>query len=122
MIELLSGSWKILIRGFLIVLVILFWVLRRAARSDYENSTGVCDALDSNEEDKSPIERLVPEDVSNNLHDAYTMMEVSTKLDLARAYVDMDEHVARNILGEVLDEGDEKQKKQAHHLLDLLPR
>jgi len=122
MIELLSGSWKILIGGFLIVLVILFWVLRRAARSDYENSTGVCDALDSNEEDKSPIERLVPEDVSNNLHDAYTMMEVSTKLDLARAYVDMDEHVARNILGEVLDEGDEKQKKQAHHLLDLLPR
>jgi FimV-like protein len=34
----------------------------------------------------------------------------------------MDDHVARSILGEVLDEGDEDQKKQAQHLLDLLPR
>ena len=80
------------------------------------------DILDANKEDKSPIERLVSGDVSSELHDAYTTMEVSTKLDLARAYVDMDGDVARSILGEVLDEGDEDQKKQAENLLDLLPK
>lgn len=44
--------------------------------------------------------------------------EVGTKLDLARAYVDMgDEDGARNILGEVLEEGNEEQKSQAQELL-----
>ena len=122
MIKLLSGFWRILIGGLLIVLGILFWFSRRAARGDDEDLTGMWNALDSNEDDESPIERLVPEDVSGDLHDAHTMMEVGTKLDLARAYVDMGDHVARSILEEVLDEGDESQKKQAQQLLDLLPR
>jgi len=122
MIELLHEFWRILIGALLIVLGILFWFSRRAERSDDENLTEVFDTLDAKKEDESPIERLVPGDVSSELHDAYTMMEVSTKLDLARAYVDMDGDVARSILGEVLDEGDEDQKKQAEHLLDLLSR
>ena len=122
MIELLYEFWRILIGALLIVLGILFWFSRRAERSDDENLTEVFDTLDANKEDESPIERLVPGDVSSELHDAYTMMEVSTKLDLARAYVDMNGDVARSILGEVLDEGDEDQKKQAEHLLDLLSR
>jgi len=122
MIELLYEFWRILIGALLIVLGILFWFSRRAERSDDENLTEVYDILDANKEDESPIERLVSGGVSSELHDAYTMMEVSTKLDLARAYVDMDGNVARSILGEVLDEGDEDQKKQAEHLLDLLSR
>jgi pilus assembly protein FimV len=63
-----------------------------------------------------------PEDMSDDLHDARTMTEVGTKLDLARAYVDMgDPAGARSILEEVLDEGDEAQRQQAQQLLDSLP-
>ena len=65
---------------------------------------------------------LGPEDMSEDLHDARTMTEVGTKLDLARAYVDMgDPGGARSILEEVLDEGDEGQRQQAQQLLDSLP-
>ena len=47
--------------------------------------------------------------------------EVGTKLDLAKAYVDMgDSDGARSILDEVLDEGDDDQKAQAKELLSQL--
>ena len=65
---------------------------------------------------------IAPGDMSDDLHDARTMTEVGTKLDLARAYVDMgDPAGARSILEEVLDEGDEGQRQQAQQLLDSLP-
>ena len=65
---------------------------------------------------------LAPDDLSGDLHDARTMTEVGTKLDLARAYVDMgDPSGARSILEEVLDEGDEGQRQQAQKLLGSLP-
>ena len=65
---------------------------------------------------------LGPDDISDDLSDARTMTEVGTKLDLARAYVDMgDPAGARSILEEVLDEGDEGQRQQAQQLLDSLP-
>jgi len=51
-----------------------------------------------------------------------TMSEVGTKLDLARAYVDMgDPEGARSILEEVLKEGSASQKQEAQRLLDSLP-
>ena len=63
-----------------------------------------------------------PDGMSEDLHEARTMTEVGTKLDLARAYVDMgDPAGARSILEEVLDEGDEGQRQQAQQLLDSLP-
>ena len=69
-----------------------------------------------------PTMNLAPEDISGDLHEARTMTEVGTKLDLARAYVDMgDPAGARSILEEVLDEGDDGQKQQAQQLLDSLP-
>jgi pilus assembly protein FimV len=65
---------------------------------------------------------LAPDEMSDDLSDARTMTEVGTKLDLARAYVDMgDPSGARSILEEVLDEGDEGQRQQAQQLLDSLP-
>jgi pilus assembly protein FimV len=65
---------------------------------------------------------LAPGDLTEDLHDARTMTEVGTKLDLARAYVDMgDPAGARSILEEVLDEGDDGQRQQAQQLLDSLP-
>ena len=51
-----------------------------------------------------------------------TMSEVGTKLDLARAYMDMgDPEGARNILEEVLNEGSVAQKQEAQRLLQSLP-
>jgi pilus assembly protein FimV len=51
-----------------------------------------------------------------------TMSEVGTKLDLARAYVDMgDPEGARSILEEVLKEGSAVQRKEAERLLAGLP-
>ena len=49
------------------------------------------------------------------------MTEVGTKLDLARAYMDMgDPDGARSILNEVLEEGDQGQRQEARQLLDSL--
>jgi len=79
-------------------------------------------SADLDEEDYSPTTAFAPEDLSGDLHDARTMTEVGTKLDLARAYVDMgDPSGARGILEEVLDEGDEAQRQQAQQLLESLP-
>ena len=70
----------------------------------------------------SVTQSLSPNDMSDDLLEARTMTEVGTKLDLARAYVDMgDPAGARSILEEVLDEGDAGQKQQARQLLESLP-
>jgi pilus assembly protein FimV len=51
-----------------------------------------------------------------------TMSEVGTKLDLARAYMDMgDPEGARSILSEVLSEGSVSQKQEARRLIETLP-
>ncbi|MGD8310719.1 MAG: FimV/HubP family polar landmark protein, partial [Chromatiales bacterium] len=47
--------------------------------------------------------------------------EVATKLDLARAYLDMgDEEGARSILDEVMSEGSEVQQSEARGLMEKL--
>lgn len=80
------------------------------------------DVGDAAGDDDWPTQALSPDDVSEDLQDARTMTEVGTKLDLARAYVDMgDPSGARSILEEVLDEGDHGQRQQAQQLLDSLP-
>jgi pilus assembly protein FimV len=54
--------------------------------------------------------------------EAATMSEVGTKLDLARAYIDMgDPEGARSILDEVLKEGSAAQKQEAERLVASLP-
>jgi pilus assembly protein FimV len=51
-----------------------------------------------------------------------TMSEVGTKLDLARAYMDMgDPDGARSILNEVLQEGSDSQRQEASRLLNSIP-
>jgi pilus assembly protein FimV len=78
--------------------------------------------IESDETAEVPTMSLSPDDMSDDLHEARTMTEVGTKLDLARAYVDMgDPDGARSILEEVLDEGDQSQRQQAQQLLDSLP-
>ncbi len=47
--------------------------------------------------------------------------EVTTKLDLARAYIDMDDQdSARSILGEVIQEGNTEQKEEAESIISKL--
>lgn len=73
------------------------------------------------DDDTMHTQSLSTEDFGEDLEDARTMTEVGTKLDLARAYVDMgDPAGARSILEEVLDEGDQGQRQQAQQLLDAL--
>lgn len=56
-----------------------------------------------------------------NVTDDATMTEVGTKLDLARAYIDMgDPDGARSILNEVIDEGADTQQQEARQLLEEL--
>ena len=44
--------------------------------------------------------------------------ETATKLDLARAYIDMgDSDGAKDILDEIMDEGNDQQKREAESLL-----
>ena len=72
--------------------------------------------------DESPTQVADFGDLASDSDDARTMTEVGTKLDLARAYVDMgDPSGARNILEEVLNEGDEGQRQQAQQLLESMP-
>lgn len=51
-----------------------------------------------------------------------TASEVSTKLDLARQFLDMgDPESARHMLDEVLEEGDSQQRAEAQRLIDSMP-
>ena len=66
--------------------------------------------------------KLRPVDLSLPELEPVTMSEVGTKLDLARAYMDMgDPEGARSILEEVVSEGSASQKQEAQRLIETLP-
>ncbi|MFP4695312.1 FimV/HubP family polar landmark protein [Thiohalospira sp.] len=68
------------------------------------------------EADESAAWDEFEDDVADLLND---VDEVGTKLDLARAYIDMgDAEGARGILEEVVEEGNEEQQQEARSLLD----
>ena len=66
--------------------------------------------------------KLKPLDLALPELEPVTMSEVGTKLDLARAYMDMgDPEGARSILEEVVQEGSASQKQEASRLIESLP-
>jgi pilus assembly protein FimV len=66
--------------------------------------------------------KLRPLDMALPELEPVTMSEVGTKLDLARAYMDMgDPEGARSILEEVVQEGSASQKQEASRLIESLP-
>ena len=70
----------------------------------------------------SATQRLSSSDLALPDMEPVTMSEVGTKLDLARAYMDMgDPEGARNILEEVMQEGSMAQKQEAQRLIESLP-
>jgi pilus assembly protein FimV len=67
-------------------------------------------------------QRIAPHEMAASDFEPATLSEVGTKLDLARAYMDMgDPDGARSILQEVLTEGSVAQKQEARRLMDTLP-
>lgn len=91
---------------------------------------GPVDSLPGDADDWQSTQRIDPALLDDTMIDGdvqkelepVTMSEVGTKLDLARAYMDMgDPDGARSILGEVLQEGSESQRTEAQRLLDSIP-
>jgi pilus assembly protein FimV len=85
---------------------------------DLSDATGELPSLDSTE-----FTKALSADVDYDLGgEPATMSEVGTKLDLARAYMDMgDPEGARSILDEVLQEGNPTQRQEAERLISSLP-
>lgn len=73
------------------------------------------------EQESEPLE-LPEEEISEDISlDLDTTDEITTKLDLARAYIDMgDNEGAKSILEEVVNEGNDQQKQDAQGLLNGL--
>ncbi|MGR9105576.1 MAG: FimV/HubP family polar landmark protein [Gammaproteobacteria bacterium] len=78
-------------------------------------NVGIDDSEDTREEGLS--------DEISEMSDLTDMDEIETKLDLAKAYVDMDDQEsARGILSEILLQGSDNQKHEAQALVDVLER
>ena len=95
--------------------------LADAANDDTDS--GLPESIEFNLDDAADMlaagSDLEEEDTSEGL--LSTMEEVTTKLDLARAYLDMgDPDGARSILGEVMEEGNDAQKNEAEALISKL--
>jgi pilus assembly protein FimV len=100
---------------------------------DMEEIAGTDTAVQGLEMDAESVEmEILPESIEFTLDDEdeyenenegllASADEVATKLDLARAYLDMeDPDGARSILQEVIDEGDEEQKSEAQSLISKI--
>jgi pilus assembly protein FimV len=86
---------------------------------DLSDATGELPTLETHKLDATG---LLPKPEFGLDAEAATMSEVGTKLDLARAYIDMgDPEGARSILDEVLKEGSPNQRREAERLLAGLP-
>ena len=78
------------------------------------------DDIDLNEfsSDEAALADLSDDDMDAELDFLADADEAATKLDLARAYIDMgDSEGAKDILSEVLGEGNDEQRKEANELL-----
>jgi pilus assembly protein FimV len=70
----------------------------------------------------APAGRSPPDSAAGSGLDEPTANEVRIKLDLALQYLDMgDPESARQMLEEVLKEGDSAQRQEAGRLMDSLP-
>jgi pilus assembly protein FimV len=97
--------------------------LDKLGASGIHKANGAIDLdLGSSSDDEAAPAGGARDDVALPALEPVTISEVGTKLDLARAYMDMgDPDGARNILREVLAEGSVSQKQEANRLLESLP-
>ncbi len=81
----------------------------------------VGDPLAADDREPTHKQRTVTSEMELSELEPVTMSEVGTKLDLARAYMDMgDPDGARSILEEVLAEGNPNQKQEAQRLMESI--
>jgi pilus assembly protein FimV len=105
----------------------VFEASQRSRRVDLD----VGEALNGSEAPTNKMKAISPttrtakikvDDMAQQELEPVTMSEVGTKLDLARAYMDMgDPEGARSILEEVVQEGSASQKQEAQRLIETLP-
>jgi pilus assembly protein FimV len=105
----------------------VFEASQRSRRVDLD----VGEALNGTEAPTNKMQAISPtsrtakikvDDIAHPELEPVTMSEVGTKLDLARAYMDMgDPEGARSILEEVVQEGSASQKQEAQRLIETLP-
>lgn len=77
--------------------------------------------LDAYTSDEATLADLSDEEMDTELDFLADADEAATKLDLARAYIDMgDADGARDILSEVVNEGNDEQRREAAELLDRI--
>jgi pilus assembly protein FimV len=105
----------------------VFEASQRSRRVDLD----VGEALNGTEAPTNKMQAITPssrtskikvDDIALPELEPVTMSEVGTKLDLARAYMDMgDPEGARSILEEVVQEGSASQKQEAQRLIETLP-
>lgn len=89
-----------------------------------ETDTFGNDTIDFNFDLESPLtgfDKPADQDQGLGVSDLTDMDEMETKLDLAKAYIDMgDAESAKDIIGQVLEKGTAEQKKTAQTLMDDL--
>ena len=95
-----------------------------APRAGENEALGALDGLDGLDDfklDDFALDEASIEDADADSESLASGDEAATKLDLARAYVDMgDAEMARALLGEVLVEGNDTQQHEAQVLMDRL--
>jgi pilus assembly protein FimV len=104
----------------------VFEASQRSRRVDLD----VGEALNGSEAPTNKMQAITPTSRNTKVQadeaveelEPVTMSEVGTKLDLARAYMDMgDPEGARSILDEVVQEGSASKKQEAQRLIETLP-
>ncbi len=91
------------------------------ALSDFTETEQEPEDETSVEERESEAESASEEELDSELDFLADADEAATKLDLARAYIDMgDSEGAKEILSEVSQEGNEEQRREAEELLERL--
>ncbi len=94
----------------------------RDKRVDLDVGEAVLDTDSPTNKLQAQTNKLKPVELAMADMEPVTMSEVGTKLDLARAYMDMgDPEGARSILEEVVQEGSASQKQEASRLIESLP-
>ena len=102
----------------------VFEASQRSKRVDLDVGESLNGADHPTHENESPVQtvKLKTTKTPPPELEPVTMSEVGTKLDLARAYMDMgDPEGARSILDEVVHEGSASQKQEAQRLIETLP-
>ena len=101
-------------------------------KEELSSETEGLDSFDFTSESPAPVESLeenadddiglaLDVDENQQVKDLTKMDELETKIDLAKAYIDMgDDDAAKNIAQEVLDKGNEEQKQSAEAVLSKL--